>query len=703
MRLKMLWVILSVLLWPHLVYGRYCVQLASDTSLQHINAIQLNLGTAPQVRVKKIGALYKLQMGDADRPAKLQPILEEMRARFPDAFIQRCDAPSPRKPSTPSPWNPAQNEMPKKIGQEKLLLLSLPDLGYKDDVTLFGVNPEISFYMPIYKHLRGLDTAFKMRLPSVLDRRSSVSVYIDGTPVFTRTLQEIGFSPVLNLPVRLSKGKNFSKITVKGTLFVSEDVCQDLPSGNLWMVLEKESFFKLSLTPSYQQIEDFFKDYEKRFHIVLPSHPNTRLSAVSLPYTLHKIYPGENVTITFSDSPLDGVKNIVIGEFQTALALKNNTLYLSKEGVSIMENDLRQLFLTENVISGEYSREKDEEKTQMTFAELGQTSMTQTGLDDIVYTVPVKLSRLGGLPSHLSVRLIMSHTPMDSRGRGFLKVFLNGGLVKAFDLMGSGEVTTYDVALPKALPATTNFLSIVSSDSEHGACKGSPSKTATLFDNSVLSWKYLQKKADTVSEFLNVLSGRVLLLVDQKELGPYAMRLADKIGAVNQDIKTLDVQAWAGQVPDGYDYVIMALHPENTKGLNLPLKVNASSFEIVNPLQGKPIFRSSFWDSFGILQVTQEKKTPVLLMTYYMDKTALRFLDHMDPANLLKQTGNIVIFRNELMSYQAGKTLQVAYPLEKAGPFSWDTLKPWVVILAASMAILFLIYVFRRLTGRKAV
>ncbi len=189
--------------------------------------------------------------------------------------------------------------------------LTLEDLGYAKDVSISGVSPEFSVYLPNYRTLRRASMNLILRLSDVLNPASTITVLVDDEPLFTQSLKKTGYEPVLSFSIPPSKA-DFIKITLRGHLFVSDDVCSDMSSGNLWIVASNKSRIILETDGTPDTISDFFRTYDTAVNVVVDAKDGG-LEALTLAYKLNRLSGWKHVRLTMSNTPVKKARNIIIG------------------------------------------------------------------------------------------------------------------------------------------------------------------------------------------------------------------------------------------------------------------------------------------------------------------------------------------------------------------------------------------------------
>ncbi|MBI3814150.1 MAG: hypothetical protein HY279_06760, partial [Nitrospinae bacterium] len=174
---------------------------------------------------------------------------------------------------------------------EKIVTLS--DLGHAKDVYLSGTNPEFNLYLTNYKGLKTAEAEMQVRLSGVLDEGSTITVLVDDVPLFTKGVSQIGREPTLSFGIRLSTA-DYVKVTLRGAFFITGDICHDIPTGNLWMVVSSKSRFIMENDGISDSISNYFKNYDTDFNIVF-DHEKVSLYVIPLIYYINKLNDWKNV------------------------------------------------------------------------------------------------------------------------------------------------------------------------------------------------------------------------------------------------------------------------------------------------------------------------------------------------------------------------------------------------------------------------
>ncbi|HLA47633.1 MAG TPA: cellulose biosynthesis cyclic di-GMP-binding regulatory protein BcsB [Nitrospinota bacterium] len=594
-------------------------------------------------------------------------------------------------------------------------VVSLEDLGHAKDVYLSGTNPEFSLYLSNYRGLKTAKAQMQLRLSHVLDKKSTVTVLVNDVPLFTKSVEQIGHEPTLSFGIKLSSS-DYVKVAVRGSLFITGDICHDIPTGNLWMVVSNKSRFIMENTFISDNISSYFKNYDADFNIVLDNE-KVSLSAIPLIYYINKLNYWKNINISIINTPIEGMRNIIVGNYDRDIEIRDGNLFVSGNGIQMLKKSLMNLYITSSLRNSLINTEEANRTKELSLANAGIRGITMTGIGDLSFNVPIRYSFFSGIPRNLNLKLMLNHTPIPEGDKAFLKIFLNGVLIKAEQLSGGGNITSYTVKIPEEfLKGYNNDLNIVVSYFiNRGDCKGSiPSMTVSMLDSSYFYYDDVsRKKINTVTDVMGSMSGKVLVMIDDHNMLNFGIYLMDILGRFNRDIENIDIiqTNYKKEKMAGYDFVILLANPINAHEPNMPLKLNQGRFSIVNPLTQKELFNleqreslhtneiisSEYADSFGILQTFDEGDSKILMLSYYNDINKLSFLEDIKKEDINKMLGNVVVFNRDIASYEIGEKYRVIYKDVKTLGYYWNKFKLVMVLVIGLIVMAFLYLVNKKL------
>ena len=594
-------------------------------------------------------------------------------------------------------------------------VVSLEDLGHAKDVYLSGTNPEFSLYLSNYRGLKTAKAQMQLRLSHVLDKKSTVTVLVNDVPLFTKSVEQIGHEPTLSFGIKLLSA-DYVKVTVRGSLFITGDICHDIPTGNLWMVVSNKSRFIMNDNFISDNISSYFKNYDTDFNIVFDNE-KVSLSVIPLVYYINKLNDWKNINISICNTTIEGMRNIIVGNYDRDIEIRDGNLFVSGNGIQMLKKSLMNLYITSSLRNSLINTEEANRTKELSLANAGIRGITMTGIGDLSFNVPIRYSFFSGIPRNLNLKLMLNHTPIPEGDKAFLKIFLNGVLIKAEQLSGGGNITSYTVKIPEEfLKGYNNDLNIVVSYFiNRGDCKGSiPSMTVSMLDSSYFYYDDVsRKKINTVTDVMGSMSGKVLVMIDDHNMLNFGIYLMDILGRFNRDIENIDIiqTNYKKEKMAGYDFVILLANPINAHEPNMPLKLNQGRFSIVNPLTQKELFNleqreslhtneiisSEYADSFGILQTFDEGDSKILMLSYYNDINKLSFLEDIKKEDINKMLGNVVVFNRDIASYEIGEKYRVIYKDVKTLGYYWNKFKLVMVLVIGLIVMAFLYLVNKKL------
>lgn len=544
------------------------------------------------------------------------------------------------------------------------IAIPFAELGHETDLTLVGPNPRFSLFVPVYPQLRRARIQIPLQFSPVMDRRSTVTVSVNDRILSTSTLQSMGSRPSIDETIDVPEGtRGALQISVTGRFFEKGDVCFDLDTDNFWMAVGHTGVVTAITTapPRTAFVRDFLRDYGGRIAIVAPANAGAdkAAQALRLAYFIHQGNRWRHTIVNLADRRDATARNIVLVDSPKALEMRGPDLYANSDGVAILQREIGELLITDGVESASVDPANATDRREQTFETMGFPSLTLTGTGELPFLIPLQFGHIGGMPDDLQLHLALTHTPVLPEERAFVKVMMNGTLVRSFEFRGDGGEEVYDVPIGRELLLASNDLRIVPTYFyRHNACKGSyPRMTATLLGTSSFSWSGIGREAETVGDFFNLASGRVVVLLGDPSDLYYAFSLLDAVGASNTSIRDIDVKPYSGTIPSGYDYAIVVAAPSKLPSSGLPLQPDVQSFSIRDRDSGNVVYTARYAQPFGVLEV-DSKASPVLYASYWKDPSVTAGLDRIAPAELAEQTGDVFLFDAERATYstRAGRS-----------------------------------------------
>jgi hypothetical protein len=558
-----------------------------------------------------------------------------------------------------------------------------------DDMVLKGINPKYDFYIPTLPQLDRGKVFLRLKVSPYLREDSTVSILVDDVPYATFRTKEL--PPEIEINFVRNRNRDFVKVSLVGNLRVSNNICEDMFSDKVWLLIYANStvefrYFKAG------NIREFIMHYDNLYCIRSPA-------LLPFVYQLCKYNPVP-CKVIYEPEGTNSCKRIELSD-NGWLKLENDILYVpTNTSLAFEEKIFPNLLFGGSQEIKKVDREKKEVRTERSFEELGFQTTSVEGVGNINYTLSFDTAKLGGLPDRLYLRLFIAHTPVHKKDNMELRIYLNGRMIQAYTLEGGGK-KSFDIELPAselsygANSLTINLANFTSSDNCFGAVAHN---VLTVFGESYFYWNSLRKDPETISDFLRILNGYVALLVKNPSFYPYATRLVSYLGIYNKNVTAVDLNP---ADISKYDFVIAFENPKDT--IYTPVDLSKGDFRIINPLTGKVIFEAKPAEALGMLMVSKKEDKPALAISYYPNTSGIYPLNLYSYRDLLELAGNTAVATKDFISsYQVGEKLRVEYIYRKGFSYYWSKYKLWIVLLLVVPTTIFLAYVYRRLTRRSA-
>jgi hypothetical protein len=587
-------------------------------------------------------------------------------------------------------------------GAEKLkeTRITLERLGYPSDIRLEGSNPAVVFYVPLPAgvNLRKSYLELHLLFSSVLDKTSSVKVMLNDSPAFTALVKDLtgaGEQAAVRVPLEKIKVNSFPttlKIEVRTHLFITRNICEDLATGNLWAVVKNDSFVALSSVGNDipATIAGFLDGSFDQVQLILPQTVTVDVAAAYIKVFsfLQRVFRERGITLnTYLSSQLtdisvgESIRKIYFEEKGPQIFLDGQgALHISAGSEDAFISSWRQLLLAPAVKTGSIEK-TGQEITRLTFEELGYGPVVLRGIGDLKASYTFAVSDLGGPPAALKLVLFGEYTPLKNSDKDkiYLKVYLNGLLLKALVLPEQGKVSGLSVEIPDYTLKRENTLDVVYSYyPEVSNCVAG----IAPFEGLVCHHSYLEIAGHRKEELLDFQSlpgsftGRgVIVLPDEKS--PFYLESLKAAAYLFASFRQLDRVALDIAVANfnelkenGADYYLFALPPEELSNLKPVVRLTGKEMVFFNPLTGREVFKASLSEGLGVFQVFFYQGRPAAVFSFSGEDASLmpmaaRFL--LDPDHLRRLSGNVAFYKDgELTGLDVGKKLRVKVPGEKS-------------------------------------
>lgn len=549
------------------------------------------------------------------------------------------------------------------------------------DMILRGVNPSYDFYIPAYRNLRDVKVVLKIYLPEYLRKDSSVTILVDDVPKYTIGVESS--ERTIELQLTPQKNREFIKLSIRGYLRVSNNICEDVFSDKPYLVIKADSSVSFTFGPA-EDIQTFLMDYQRQFCI-----QDMRL--LPLVYYLSKV---RAIPPVFHWGVREGCEKIIVPS-TAETKLEGNTLYISEKTIQALQENYRAFIFGKSLIVQTVESRKGIEENFLTLKDLAIRTSTIRGMANLSFYIPFNIAYFGGMPKDLYFTLHFAHTPPHQKDKMELRIYLNDALIESIPLEGGGR-KSINVSIPtKELfygynALTINLVNFTSSDN----CFGAVTQSAfTVFDDSHFRWNHASKNVSTIADFLSVVHGSVGLIVEDKTMLPFVVKFLNLLAYINKNIDRIEIITKA-QENKGYDFLFVFDKNISQKGL----------FEIYDPSTRKVIFSASYHVPFlFVFTNTNSEGIPVLTFRNYGEPN-FELLSELysieDYSNLF---GNVaVIGENYFASFDTLYKLRMRYEGYKGISYYWSKYKLFFIILLALPVLYLLIYTYRKLTRRVA-
>ncbi|PSM48679.1 hypothetical protein C7Y66_13355 [Chroococcidiopsis sp. CCALA 051] len=599
-------------------------------------------------------------------------------------------------------------------------VISLKTLGYNRSIVLSGVNPEVEISVPAPRG--GLDPSksfmeLKLEPSSVLNENSSVRLLVYGEPMKVVSVKSLLANPVVKLPIpSLPPGESYINVSIQPYLFITNDTRRDIPTGNLFLKVNKDSFFQI--TPQYtdNSIDGFFKSFYKQIDLVVPNQLNRDRAEVAL--WLYSV-----LAYQFREYQIPifwrwGTAPATPGSAQVVLHNDPNGPDVERRGsvlrvranpraVQSLAADFYQPALVGRGLTLE-SVDTFRPRTNIqsrSFQELGvRNSVIRMSAGTQSLPLQFDLAQLGGRPQNLDLVLNATFTPTYGQQgeRLTAQVYLNNTLIQSYNLQDKTVLKT-TLALPTNLLQRTNNLEVMFAYAPNeggGANKPTGEVIVQLDRESFLSWSGYQGPTGTLSDLPHVFLQPGQLVIDTSRPSLLAAT-AYLLGAISrlgqqpvfpQLVDAASVRDWSNLPKDQLDrpptWRLMAIAPQ-THALPAPVRLNEGTFEIFNPVNQKLLLQAQPTDPFGILQYFNYQNTPTLWLSWWgLEPAMAEQLGQAlgDPRTLLASQldGNVVTATDSrrVQIWDLGdRTLQVNYPGARSWQIFWQRyVNPLIVV-----------------------
>ena len=190
---------------------------------------------------------------------------------------------------------------------EARLSRTLSDLGYDGEVRLDGPDAAFSVFFPVPAMSRMSGEMLWNIAPSAaLLGNGTFSFFLNDRLLLTRSVEALRKEPSVRIPVPGDLRRDrFLHARIESRIGITDDVCRDLFSGQLFWTVREDSGFSLDdLRIPHRSVSDFFETLYGSLRILLPAAPSREEAeaGVWLAAMLRKAVPGLSVSLDTNDN-----------------------------------------------------------------------------------------------------------------------------------------------------------------------------------------------------------------------------------------------------------------------------------------------------------------------------------------------------------------------------------------------------------------
>ncbi len=526
-------------------------------------------------------------------------------------------------------------------------MVTVRQLGSPGDPAVRGDRPTLNFYLPVFRSVRAVRFRATLSVSPAVDPNSTITVSSGGTPQWSTSVENIRKHPVIDIPLPLPQSPSRTvDVSIAGAFaHIGDDICSRYDPSSLYLIVKRGAGFVVDSEPLPSTIAGFLEVYSGDVAIVAPpgSSSERLRTAVQLAYQVQQLYRWRGAGVVLRSSVESNARNVVLGDFKTDLAVRGNVLEVGPTGVDLLERQIDPLLITTAVDFAQVAPvAADATQSQLSLRDLGLTTETAPG-DHVVFSSPLNIGRIGGLPQGLRFVAAIAHTALEGDERGTVELTINGALVDSVPLVTKRGRQDIEFPISSNLVASANDVRLaVNYDAKRDCHVGTPTVTTTLYDDAYFRWDSVVRYTLSVGEFFRSAAGRMAVLIEDDRDIPYAFSLLSTIGSGNPNVTSVTVLPFNGTLPKGYDAVIVVASLNRLSGFALPLVSDGQGFKLG---KGAPPLSARYQDAFGILETTRVGDAPVLVASYWKDLDATSGLGDLGYATIADQTDRVFMFR----------------------------------------------------------
>jgi hypothetical protein len=391
--------------------------------------------------------------------------------------------------------------------------ISLADLGYSGDVTLRGPSASIGVGFPLpAQGIAHAELALHLDASPMLNAASGVSVAVNERTVATRAVAQIRSEPIWRVPLPATT-ESLLSVRIETTLSASNNRCDDLASGNLWVVLGRASSLSYGAVPTRAIVREFFRVPGGR--VVVAGAWDTaahQAASIALFGAVRYLTRGIPVDVEFAEDATapdpraparpERAVRLLDDTRGAPIRLEGDTLWVRGDAATLRlltSPDGEAMLLGPGVTSVATPVAVRPRATcgpnRICLSDLGIGHQGVSGIGSMRTSFTFTPAALGGWPTGLELALnaAFDRVPTDTLERALVRVWLNGALLETIDVRGrSGLVQS--IALPATVVEPANFIEVEFVYAPvAGNCQGAPvAFTGQVRSSTALTWGGLE-------------------------------------------------------------------------------------------------------------------------------------------------------------------------------------------------------------------
>ncbi|WP_295767991.1 cellulose biosynthesis cyclic di-GMP-binding regulatory protein BcsB [uncultured Mucilaginibacter sp.] len=340
---------------------------------------------------------------------------------------------------------------------------------------------------------------------ALIKNLSYINILLADKPVFSGRMTQDSIQRLV-IPLNssyLTDNKQFLKVQVKTLLTITDNKCKDLDNPAMWIKVKGYSF--LSLVKSSKNVYNdvnISNSFESKTAIVYPTNPSLNdLKAVAWAYNkIKRSLAVSDLHVYSYDKVPDTIRNyVMVGTMDQLPADKKSLItvtpqggqglmYLYKSNVTDSSayrprfvssiSAARQAFssneilfitgadddgynkaitalgnynilnssfgnyLVVNTASNDNIKNLNQQRTKLTFRDVGGVSNFMSGIGSLRSTYTFKNSDFSFTPKEVEIRFIGTYSGMSPADRGYFNIYLNGMLINSQKLNETGKLNT---------------------------------------------------------------------------------------------------------------------------------------------------------------------------------------------------------------------------------------------------------------------